>query len=66
VATQQREQYWQHIMAEYQASGLSGMAFCKQEAVSYHRFTYWRSKLCSTQQESPESPTGFVRVISTE
>lgn len=61
---QQREQFWGQILAEWQASGLSGMAFCQQFKHPYHQFTYWRSKLGVTQTESPAYPTGFARVVS--
>lgn len=64
MTIQQREHYWQQIMAEYQASGLSGMAYCKQQTISYHQFTYWRSKLRQADSDEPrEYPgSGFARV----
>ena len=48
MTTKQRQHDWQQIMTDCQASGLSGMAFCKQQSISYHQFTYWRSKLRQT------------------
>lgn len=62
MANKQRDQYWQQIMADCQSSGLSGMAFCKQQNIAYHRFTYWRSKLRQSEPASVESPSGFTRV----
>lgn len=64
MTTQQREHYWQQIMAECQASGLSGMAYCKQQTISYHQFTYWRSKLRQADANEPRerSGSGFARV----
>lgn len=64
MTNQQREHYWQQIMSECQSSGLSGMAFCKQQTISYHQFTYWRSKLRQTDSGKPieRSGSGFARV----
>lgn len=63
TATEQREQYWQHIIAECQASGLSGMAFCKQQEIAYHQFTYWRSKFRQVDPNQPSNESGFARVM---
>lgn len=59
---EQREHYWQEIMTEHQASGLSGMAFCKQQVIAYHQFTYWRSKLRKTGSNESRVRSGFARV----
>ena len=40
-----RVQDWQIIISEWQASGLSGMAFCKVNNHAYHKFSYWRRRL---------------------
>ena len=37
-----RVQDWQIIISDWQASGLSGMAFCKANNHAYHKFSYWR------------------------
>ena len=64
MTTKQREHDWQQIMTECQASGLSGMAFCKQQTIPYHQFTYWRSKLRQADSDKPKvhSGSGFARV----
>ena len=60
----ERKQTWQQRIADWQASGLSGAAYCKQESLVYHRFVYWRQKL--TGREEPSKPvqtrSGFARV----
>jgi hypothetical protein len=33
--TSEREQLWQKHVTEWQASGLSGMAYCKQQSLTY-------------------------------
>lgn len=61
----EREQVWhQHIM-DWQASGLSGMAYCKQQSLTYCRFVYWRKKLAEPEPVSEgEMPSGFARVAA--
>ena len=56
-------QFWQTALTDWQASGLSGAAFCKAEALSYHRFVYWRGKLKTTgSRKDKQAPSGFTRV----
>ncbi|ANB01201.1 hypothetical protein ECTOBSL9_0257 [Ectothiorhodospira sp. BSL-9] len=40
-----RAELWQEHITQWRSSGLSGMAYCKQESLAYGRFVYWR-KLC--------------------
>ncbi len=42
--------FWDQTLSDWQASGLSGAAFCKEQSLSYHRFVYWRGKLQSRGQ----------------
>ncbi len=35
--THEREQLWQQHITQWQASGLSGMAYCKQQSLTYCR-----------------------------
>lgn len=39
-----RESHWQHIIARQEGSGLSVLAFCRQEEVSAHALYYWRRR----------------------
>jgi hypothetical protein len=36
---------WQQIIEQFQASGLSGAAFCKAHAIPYASFCQWRQTL---------------------
>lgn len=58
----EREQYWRQQVNEWQTSGLSGTAFCKQHALTYHQFTYWRQKLLASASSSKEPVAGFATV----
>jgi len=62
----ERAHAWQRHMTDWQASGVSGSAYCKQQSLVYHQFVYWRQKLTPTD-DSPKQEqvtTGFARVVS--
>lgn len=67
--SEQLREQWQQQMERWRESGLSGLKYCKQHNLSYHRFIYWRSKLSqiengdagSSDPTSPPSP--FVKVV---
>jgi hypothetical protein len=61
----QREQIWQQRITDWQASGLSGMAYCKQQSLTYCRFVYWRKKLTHSEPELNEvASSGFAAQLS--
>jgi hypothetical protein len=41
----ERTYHWQQHIEHWRDTGLSGVAFCKQQSLSYHQFVYWRRKL---------------------
>ncbi len=45
-------------------SGLSGAAFCKQRALTYHQFGYWRRNLAGgdERRDADETRPGFAQV----
>ena len=61
----ERAQFWQHNLAEWVASGLSGNAFCKQQSLTYHQFVYWRKRLSESVAHAPAASRGcgFARVM---
>ena len=60
--TRERAGLWQQHITEWQASGLSGMAYCRQRSLTYGRFVYWRKKLAASQAPEGAAPSGFARV----
>lgn len=61
----QREQIWQQRITDWQASGLSGMAYCKQQSLTYCRFVYWRKKLINPRSVSTKpAMSGFTKVAT--
>lgn len=59
------QQYWQHQLQQWKASGLSGLHYCRQHDLSYSRFDYWKNKLSTQSQPqcSPAASSGFVQVV---
>lgn len=35
--------FWQEKLKEWEESGLSGSAWCRQNQLSYYQFNYWRN-----------------------
>ena len=62
----ERAHVWQHHIADWQASGVSGSVYCKQQSLVYHQFVYWRQKLAPTEdsREQEQAVTGFAWVVS--
>ncbi|MCG5514814.1 MULTISPECIES: hypothetical protein [unclassified Ectothiorhodospira] len=61
----ERAELWQEHITQWRSSGLSGMAYCKQESLAYGRFVYWRKKLAGGSAElDGVAPSGFARVAS--
>ena len=55
--------YWQQQIEAWQSSGQTQQAYCKSNALSYHRFGYWSRKFRQQSQESQsQKGSGFVPV----
>jgi len=66
MTSTERAHVWQQHITDWEASGMSGSAYCKQQSLVYHQFVYWRRKLVLTE-DSPkqdQAATGFTRVVS--
>lgn len=66
MTTQKRAQFWHQQITTWQASGLSGQAFCKKHDLSYHQFVYWRRKQDKTRSDQQEAAAGFARVTQSQ
>ncbi|EAZ98513.1 IS66 family insertion sequence element accessory protein TnpA [Marinobacter sp. ELB17] len=62
----ERAHVWQQHITDWEASGVSGSAYCKQQSLVYHQFVYWRQKLAPTEgsPKQDQAATGFARVVS--
>ncbi|PFG51500.1 hypothetical protein ATG98_0443 [Marinobacter sp. LV10R520-4] len=65
-ALTERAQVWQQHITDWEATGVSGSAYCKQQSLVYHQFVYWRRKLVLIEDslEQEQAATGFARVVS--
>lgn len=58
-----RQQLWQQRITDWRTSGLSGMAYCNQQSLTYSQFVYWRKKLADSEPVSDRAaPAGFATV----
>jgi transposase-like protein len=46
---------WEDRLAQYEASGSSITAWCKEQAIRENQFYYWRKKLRAGQPEKTQS-----------
>ena len=54
---EQKRRHWGEHIRAWQDSGLSQIEYCRRNALSYHRFVYWRDKF------APKSPTTSVSIV---
>ena len=59
MTRQKQRAYWQERLADQEGSGLSGLAWCRREGVSYAAFLRWRRRLV---EQSAAAPLTLVRV----
>jgi hypothetical protein len=58
--------FWQNHLSKFRESGLTRKHYCRQNAISYDRFTYWIRKhpqqpqVFSEQKEKLEKPRQFL------
>ena len=43
---------WPAMLADWRGSGLSIAAWCRNNAVSYHTFLYWRKRLAARSHDT--------------
>jgi len=47
--TQQNRNFWEHHLEQWQQSGLSQLAYCREHHLKPHRFYYWRRRILKPQ-----------------
>ncbi|MEI6576790.1 MAG: hypothetical protein WCO63_11485 [Bacteroidota bacterium] len=47
------------IIADFQQSGLTRIAFCEQKNIAVAKFYYWQNKL---REHTSDTPNGFIRL----
>jgi len=59
-AVQERRAFWQEHLAHWHASGLTQVAYCRQQGLNRDQFGYWKKRLLSAR--SPDATPGFIAV----
>jgi len=55
--------FWLNHITQWQASELSQVSYCRQQALHAQQFSYWKCKfLAKGEPVAPEPKTGFARV----
>ena len=62
----ERAHVWQQYITDWEASGVSGRAYCKQQSLVCHQLVYWHRKMAPTDDSLKQDQTtnGFARVVS--
>ena len=55
----QKEQYWYQHIKEWEQSGISKKAYCKQHNLVYDQFKWWYRKI---QEKGKKNETGFIAI----
>ena len=58
MTREERTTHWREIIEQHEASGLSGVAFCRERSINLSRFYHWRRRL------KQESLGGFLELTS--
>jgi len=52
----QKRRYWRQHLDDWQKSGLTQVAYCRQHELCRHRFQYWKKKFY------PKEPPAFIEL----
>ena len=55
----QKERYWYQQIKEWEQSGISKKAYCRQHNLVYDQFKWWYSKI---QEKGIKNETGFLAI----
>ena len=64
-AMTERAKYWQPIVADWAASGLSQAEFCRQRDINVVNFRWWKQQLTAKQQSNSNGHSSTQRRRST-
>ena len=62
-ALRERRAFWQEHLAQWQASGMSQVVYCRQQGLKLAQFGYWKKRLLPVR--SADAAAGFVTVQMT-
>ena len=61
MTKEERNEHWQRIIAEQEASGMTARAFCLDRYINPSRFYHWRLRL----REHHDNGSGFLQLFPT-
>jgi hypothetical protein len=66
-AVLERRLFWQEHLAQWQGSGMTQVAYCRQQSVNLAQFRYWKKRLLPVRSAgaAADSGPGFVAVQMT-
>lgn len=66
----EKVEFWRGIIGRQQSTGVSAMQFCREEAIPYWKFNYWKRRLAKidglVDQPSPQDDHEFANEGSSE
>jgi hypothetical protein len=57
-----RHAYWRQMIAQWQASGLSGMEFCRRHKLQFRQLSKWKYRLAGPSVSMPAGCGDFIEV----
>jgi len=63
MARNANPEYWQQILSDQSASGLTQVQWCNQKNVNIHNFRYWKGRLTAapiTENESDDTKWALI------
>jgi hypothetical protein len=61
AADSKLQRSWKQKLEDWRASGLNGAAWCRQEAIAYRVFHYWKKKF-ESNLSATQSPEKFIEI----
>ena len=62
-AVQERRSFWQDHLAQWQAGGMTQVAYCRQHGLNRDQFGYWKKRLLAVRApDTAPTATGFIAV----
>jgi hypothetical protein len=59
----ERRSFWQEHFTQWRASGMSQVAYCRQQGLRLAQFGYWKKRLLTAQAPATmPAATGFIAV----
>ena len=57
-----RHAYWRQMISKWQASGLSGMDFCRRHKIQFRQLSKWKIRLAAPSVSTPAISGDFIEV----